>query len=100
MIDPSVPEYSRAWVAYQRRWLAAWVIPLILVICYVASGFRTVLLVIAFGAYVVFYLRFIYWPCPRCGKRFTMAEAHRIVRAEKCIYCGLSMRRPRPGDGL
>jgi endogenous inhibitor of DNA gyrase (YacG/DUF329 family) len=93
-----IPEYPRAWAEYTRRWLAAWVLPLLLVICYVGSERVTGrhpwtgLLIAAFVTYLILYLRFVQWPCPRCGKRVTMPEAHRIVRAKKCPYCGLPLR--------
>ena len=93
-----ISEYPHAWAEYTRRWLAAWVVPLFLVICYVGSEAVTGrhpwtgLLIAAFVTYVILYLRFVRWPCPRCGKRVTMPEAHRIVRAKKCPYCGLLLR--------
>jgi hypothetical protein len=88
-------EYPRAWADYNRRWYAAWMIPLALLACYLASAFAaagrplTWILIAAFAVYVVLYLRFVRWPCPRCGKHFTMPDGRSMFRAKKCTYCGL-----------
>lgn len=58
-------EYSHAWAEYHRRWLAAWTIPLFLIVCYVGNEIITHntpwvgWLIAAFVAYVFFYLRFM-----------------------------------------
>lgn len=90
-------DYPRAWAEYKNRWRAAWAIPLLLLGCYIATGILntgkplTWVLVAAFLAYVVLYIRFLRWPCPRCGHPFTVATPRGVFRASKCTYCGLPL---------
>jgi len=83
-------DYPRAWAEYNQRWVAAWAIPLALVAVGLATEIVTGFLIAALVAYAVLYLRFVKWPCPRCGEPFTMGDAHRIVRSKHCINCGLA----------
>jgi hypothetical protein len=89
-----IEEYPKAWAEYQRRWLLSWVPSLIVFLFCAASattgiGRPTPLLLLAFAFYLVGYLRFISWHCPRCDKRFTFPDAHRIERSDSCLFCGL-----------
>ena len=85
-------DYRRAWVEYNRRWYAAWVIPLALVLVALltfnsrALGWMLMAAVLAYG---FLYVRFVRWPCPRCGEGFTMPTVRGVFRAEKCTYCRL-----------
>ena len=85
-----IAEYPRAWAEYNGRWYASWMIPLVLVACAVACHFQGWLMIAALVAYTFFYLRFVYWPCPRCGKQFTKADWRRIERSKRCLNCGLA----------
>src|SRR5580698_3118595 len=83
-----ISQYPAAWAEYRRRWLAAWAIPLTIVAPCILGGRWRILVVVAVIAYVPLYVRFVHWPCPRCGLQFTMPD--RVLRrAKKCMYCGL-----------
>ena len=87
-----VSEYPRQWAEYNRRWYAAWTIPLALVlITLFALDHRAMAwgLIIACLAYALLYTRFIRWPCPRCGYGFTKPNAYSMYRANCCKICGL-----------
>lgn len=92
---PESQQYAPAWAEYNRRWFAAWLIPLALLLCYLASAVdtsghpKTWILVVAFGVYAALYLRFIRWRCPRCGRRFTTPDPYSMRRSKACRYCGL-----------
>lgn len=96
-----IAEYPRAWAEYNRRWYASWGVPLILVGCYISSWafggerIQTLLILAAGATYIALYLRFMRWPCPRCGEQFTMGHWRRIERSDRCINCGL----PRNAEG-
>jgi hypothetical protein len=92
---PNISDYSRAWAEYNRRWAMAWSIPLIFLVCafliemFISAEILGWTLGATFLVYCVLYLRFLRWPCPRCGKQFTMADMRRIERSDKCLQCGL-----------
>src|SRR5262252_8677343 len=42
------------------------------------------------GAFVVTGIRLPFWPCPRCGERFsTKGVYNKSFLARKCVHCGL-----------
>lgn len=91
------------WIEYRRRRTLAWAIPVAL--CGVAFAVSFVSrndqkLMVAFFlpllAFVVLYERFVLWPCPRCGKPFTMPKRD-LTFEKKCCNCGLDLWKA-PGD--
>lgn len=99
-----ISDYSHAWAEYNRRWRAAWAVPLLLFGCYLATAFVndgkpwTWILVLAVLTYVVLYIRFIGWPCPRCKRQFTMSTQRGVFRARSCIHCGLPRSEETSGS--
>src|SRR5260370_34104338 len=84
------------WAAYRRRRTLAWTIPVVLLIFAIlksSSGGSFVTPRIAFSApivaYAVLYLRFVRWPCPRCGKPFTQGQPYGLPYQKACQFCGL-----------
>ncbi len=75
--------------------MTAWIVPLLLLGSYLVSAFVsrgkpwTWLLVSALVAYAVLYIRFIRWPCPRCGNQSTRPSSHGIFCSKRCTFCGL-----------
>jgi hypothetical protein len=90
-----VSQYPQAWEEYNRRWILAWTIPLALVAGYFGSGLASGrwpwsgLLILAFLSYAILYIRFVRWPCPRCGRPFTPPMRTGVIRAKACMFCGL-----------
>jgi hypothetical protein len=105
-----VSEYTRAWATYNRRWVASWIILAIVILYAIMAAFfrpshgptskgSLILWVAAIAAVqLIFYFRFIQWPCPRCGKPFNqmVLEPQRkfkcaapFSRFERCQHCGL-----------
>gem|GEM_PF-3402175 len=95
-------KYPSAWTEYDRRFYTAWIVPLLILLCYLGTALPkdsrqlTWVLISAVVAYTILYIRFIRWPCPRCGKRFTMPDPRRIIRSKKCSYCGLPRNAAPP----
>src|ERR1700733_2867248 len=103
MNDSANPlEYQSEWRAYNRRWLTACIsLPAgatlaILLTTYWHHLNAFEFMPICVGPYIFFYLRFVRLPCPRCGNRVTIPDAHRIERADSCGRCGF---RRVPGGG-
>jgi ribosomal protein S27AE len=92
------------WAEYRRRRTVAWTIPLALLIAAVmnSSSERKILNPrIAFSipvlVYAALYIRFVRWPCPRCGEPFTMPQARGMPYQKNCPYCGPALWSD-PGD--
>src|ERR1700722_3181099 len=90
VLDPS--DYPKAWAEYQRRWRAAWIIPLLLLALSLATAFpkgnpSPWLFIVTVVAYGVFYIRFVSWPCPRCGRQYTRSTRTGIFRSKEYPYC-------------
>jgi hypothetical protein len=102
-----VSEYPQAWAEYNQRWYAAWIsLPLMFLSLLMAKakligiGPAALAAIALAAAQLVLWLRFIQWPCPRCGNTFKSdATLHGkpIVRPDKCAYCGL-LRNMVPGE--
>jgi hypothetical protein len=41
------------------------------------------------AAFIIPYIRFDSWPCPRCGFAFSDLKRKMPVRSERCHFCGL-----------
>ena len=91
--DPS--EYAAAWKTYRTRWILTWVSLLSsfgLVVLFATGAPRihvALAILIGISPYVVSYLWFLRWRCPRCGERFTMPDGHALKRSKQCSHCGL-----------
>jgi hypothetical protein len=94
VIDPT--EYAAAWNAYRLRWIITWLCLLagsasgVVLAKYVPSVPGTLAVLACMIPFTISYLWFLRWRCPRCGERFTMADAHGLKRSKRCRHCGLA----------
>jgi hypothetical protein len=93
-----ISEYPKAWKEYNRRWYAAWIGLLALIlyiivamICLIHDHWvlMCVLIAPAVLVFLILYSWFDGWPCPRCGVAFTSLRSKLPVRSEICFFCGL-----------
>jgi hypothetical protein len=88
-------EYAADWKVYRTRWILAWLSLLasfgliIFFATHVPNLPKALAVILGVVPYVVFYLYFLRWRCPRSGNRFTTPDAHALKRSKKCSHCGL-----------
>ena len=88
-------KYAAAWKTYRGRWILACLsllgsFGLVILFAVFLPGVPEVLAVLlGVSPCIVCYLWFLRWPCPRCGQRFTMPDAHALKRSERGLHCGL-----------
>lgn len=50
--------------------------------------------ILVFTALAALYLHLVRWPCPRCGKPFSVTWGTRGGFNDKCVRCGLPLNAP------